>query len=74
MRLRDRGGANAIPLSSWLAVALYNFFHNAAFFGPVGVQCHSLAGFGLIVDSADHQETGGYDFLQGGTAQVVYWS
>ena len=45
MRLRDRGGSNAIPLSCWLAVTLYNFFHKAAFFGPVGVQCHSLAWF-----------------------------
>lgn len=38
MRLRDRWGTNAIPLTHQVAEALYNFFNTAASCGPVGDQ------------------------------------
>lgn len=42
MRLRDRGGTNAIPLTYRVSTRLYKFFNTAAFCGPVGDQYRSL--------------------------------
>jgi len=74
MRLRDRGGTNAIPLNRRVAAKLYDFFNSAAFCGPVGVHNRSRMLLGLIVNLADHQKTGRYDILPGGTEEVESWS
>ena len=65
MRLRDRGGSNAIPLGRRTCTALYKFFNSAAFHGPVGNLSRMLPIFVLIATFVDRQETGRYDVFSG---------
>ena len=51
MRLRDRGGANSIPLNYQMCRALYEFFNTATYCWPVSVQHRSPShSFALSAD------------------------